>query len=337
VRTLARVTPRFLQRALVPLLLAAACGGQALDAGSDSPRGLLPVDARNQVILSNDGCGNWQGLYAVLFSNAGGPPLCGITVNASSYATDLNANLVAWQSLVSAARASGLRDIPDPVVSASSPLARPSDGNIDTTVPNRSDGAQAIVALSARFSLPYRPVVVVVGGRLTDVADAYLIDPTVTERVVVVAALGALSTGGAGAVMGSPNGELDPWADAIVAQKFRYIQVSAFYDPTTDIPTSRLGDLPQNPLGDLVASLQPSVTATLSQADQVSILAVGLPAFVTAVAEVAQDPTVAFSSTTGPSLVPHPDGSNWLVTSIDSASANARLWEMLQDPKTFGQ
>jgi len=330
--TLPRLRP-FAVRAIGGLLLLAGCG-QTLDAGSDT-HGLLPVDQRNQVVISNDGCGNWQGLYAVLFSNSGGPPLAGITVNASGYAADLGANFSAWQNLVTAARSSGLQGIPDPIMSVSSPLVRPADGNIDTTTPNRSAGAQAIVDLSARFSLPYRPMVVAVGGRLTDVADAYLIDPTVTDRVVVIAALGSLAT--KGGVMGAPNGELDPWADAVVVAKFRYVQVSQFYDPTTDVPSSLLASLPMNPLGELVAAQQPAVTNMMNQADQVSVIPLGLPSFVTAVERVSPDPTVAFSPTIGPSLVPDANGHIWLVSGVDSALANARLAQMLQDPTIFGR
>ena len=51
--------------------------------------------------------------------------------------------------------------------------------------------------MSASLSLPYRPLVVVTGGRLTDVADAYLMDPTVTERVVVVSSMGSTTDTGA--------------------------------------------------------------------------------------------------------------------------------------------
>ena len=46
--------------------------------------------------------------------------------------------------------------------------------------------------------------------------------------------------------MGIPNGEMDPWADTIVAGRFRYVQVSAFYDQLTDVtggPT-RVSHLP---------------------------------------------------------------------------------------------
>jgi hypothetical protein len=47
--------------------------------------------------------------------------------------------------MVDAARRSGLRDIPEPVASGSSSLVRPSDGNIESTVPNGSEGARFIV------------------------------------------------------------------------------------------------------------------------------------------------------------------------------------------------
>jgi hypothetical protein len=332
--TLTRVPIPF-RSVIAPLLLAVACSGQTLDVGADSPRGPLPVDERNPVILNNDNYDdNWQGVYAVLFANAGGPSLMGIIINGSAYAPDINGSLADWKALVAAARASGMRNLPDPIASQGSPLARPSDGNIASTVPNRSAGALLIVETSARLNLPYRPLVVVTGGRLTDVADAYLIDNTVAERVVVVSSLGSVtSTGG---VMGAPNGDLDPWADWIVAQKFRYVQVSTFYDQTTDITPSQLSSLPQNAFGAFIANQQPAVEQILTRADHVSIIAVGLPQFVVGVEQVAQDPTGAFDTTIGPSLVPDANGHVWLVTGVDGALATARLWQMLQDPHTFG-
>ncbi len=332
---LTRVMPILLRLVVAPLLLAVACGGQTLDVGADSPRGLLPVDERNPVILSNDNYDdNWQGVYAVLFANAGGPSLMGIIINGSAYAPDTDGSLADWKALVAAARASGMRNLPDPIASQGSPLARPSDGNIDSTVPNRSTGALLIVETSARLNLPYRPLVVVTGGRLTDVADAYLIDNTVAERVVVVSSLGSVTR--AGGVMGAPNGDLDPWADWIVAQKFRYVQVSTFYDQTTDITPAQLSSLPQNEFGTFVANQQPAVEQILTRADHVSIIAVGLPQFVVGVEQVAPDPAGAFDATTGPTLVPDANGHVWLVTGVDGALATARLWQMLQDPHTFG-
>ena len=192
------------------LALGAAVAGcsETRDLGSSAPHGLLPVDERNPVVLLNDGAyDNWQGEYAVLLSSSGGPKLAGIVVTTQPAWPDIDANLAGWQGLVAAARQSGISDLPDPIESPSSLLTRPANDDIASTTPNDSAGAQFINSVSARLSLPYRPLVVATGARLTDIADAYLIDPTVTERVVVVSSLG--QTTASGGIMEGPNGELE--------------------------------------------------------------------------------------------------------------------------------
>ena len=261
------------------VLAASGCGG-TLDAGHDEPHGPLLVDERNPVIIENDTASdNWMGEYAVLLSNTGGPRIAGIVICASNYWPDLDANVMGWTEFVTAARASGFKDIPDVTASAGAPLTAPADGKIDSTMPNRSSGAQKIIDLSRVLSLPWRPVVVLVGTRLTDLADAYLVDPTVVDRLVVVAALGSLDA--PKALMTGPNGDLDPWADWIVAHRFKYVQVSAFYDQTADVTTAKLGSLPQNPFGDWMAAKQPKISTNGLAADQVTVLAASLSGFVT--------------------------------------------------------
>jgi len=284
------------------------------------------------VIIANDSAtDNWTGEYAMLLANSGGPPLAGIIVNASSYWTDLTANVNVWNQMVAAARASGLRNIPDATPSASNLLVRPADGTIESTTPNNSDGAKLIRDLSAQLSLPSRPLVVVTGSRLTDVADAYLLDHTVADRVVVVSSLGA-ATG-----MGWPNGELDPWADWIVGERFRYIQINGYYDQTTgDVTKSNTSNLPSNAFGMWMAAKLPTVLQIPMSSDQIGVLAVGVPTFVTAVSHAVVDPSAAFDSTTGPPLVGRANGSAWVVPTCDGAMAGDRLWKMLLDPHTFG-
>jgi hypothetical protein len=305
-----------------------ACSG-TLDAGSDRPHGLLPVDERNPIVISNDGpLDNWQGEYALLLANAGGPQLEGIVVNASAAWPDIDSNIADWREMVAAARASGMRGVPDPIASISQPLERPADGNIDATVPNRSEGARFIVDAAERTSQPYRPLVVATGGRLTDIADAYLLDHTLPERVVIVSSLGSLSA--EGATMSNPNGEMDPWADTIVVEKFRYIQVSAYYDQTTDVPSSRLGELPNHAFGAWMTAKQPSIWNLPEASDQVSVLAAGLPAFVLEVQRVS--PTLGDS----PTLGTDPAGNAWLVTRSDGALATTRFGQWLLAPATWG-
>jgi len=292
------------------------------------------VGAENPVILSNDGAyDNWQGEYAVLLAHAGGPALAGIIVSAGGMWSDVDANVSGWQTLVTRARESGLPNVPDPLRSASQPLERPSDDVIESTVANRSDGALFIVDTSSRLSRPGLPVVVATGGRLTDVADAYLVDPTVADRIVVVASLGTgFSDGERVARMGIPNGEMDPWANFIVAARLRYVQVSAYYDQRTDVVAGQTAELPDNALGTWMRDKQPMILDTPVASDQVGVLALGLPTFVRAVVRV----TPSGWDGNARELAPDPGGTAWLVTESDGDAATAHLWRLLLDPATFG-
>jgi len=317
------------------LALAAMSCAETRNLGSSAPHGLLPVDERNPIVLANDGADdNWQGEYAIVLANSGGPKLAGIVVNTSAPWPDLDANIAGWRGLVAAASASGFGGIPDPTASIGPALVRPASGNIDDTAPNRSEGARLIVDTSARLSLPYRPLVVVTGGRLTDVADAYLIDRTVAERVVVVSSLG--TTTASGGAMAAPNGEMDPWADAIVTARLRFVQVSAFYDQLTDVPASRLSELPANPFGAWIAAKQPKIWGLAQAADQVAVAAVGVPSFATEVVRVSATALVGAGATAGPDLVANPNGAAWLVTQNASAEATGRFWKAMLGPTTLG-
>jgi hypothetical protein len=154
------------------------------------------------------------------------------------------------------------------------------------------------------------------------------VDPTVAERVVVVSSLGIASASGAG--MGLPNGDHDPWADKIVVERFRYVQVSAFYDQLTDVPAERLAELPDNPLGAWIASKQPNLWGWAPASDQVSVLAAAWPEFVTGV-ERASPMSLAADAEVGPDLLLDPAGSLWLVTGCEGVAATERFWEVLLD------
>lgn len=307
------------------------CSGER-NLGSSSPHGLLPVDERNPILLMNDGLeDNWQGEYAILLASSGGPKLAAIVVGTSPNYPEIGKNMIAWGDLVQQAHDSGLSEIPLPMPSDAAKLVRPANGQleaqIEATVPNSSPGARKIVDLSKELSLPYRPLVVVTGGRLTDVADAYLIDPTVVERTVVVSSLGsATATGG---TMSDPNGEMDPWADVIVTSKFRFVQVSAYYDQLLDVPASRIPELPDNALGRWIEMKQPKVWDLPKAADQVAVLAVGLPTFAAAVDRVSAA-ALAADSTVGPELLSGPDGASWLVRRSNGAEAGKRFWQALK-------
>jgi len=312
--------------ALLLTLSALSCS-ETRNLGSSSPHGLLPVDERNPILLTNDGVyDNWQGEYAILLASSGGPRLAGIVIGTSPNLPKIEENIAGWRGLVEAAQESGLTDIPYPMPSIGAKLVRPANGQFEATTPNHSEGARLIVDLSRQLSLPYRPLVVVTGGRLTDVADAFLIDPTVAQRTVVVSSLGSLTA--SGGAMADPNGEMDPWADAIVTARFRFVQVSAFYDQLMDVPSSRFHELPANPLGQWIQAKQPQVWDLPKASDQVAVLAVGDPAFALEVDRVSAAPLPA-NGTAGPDLISTPDGPAWLVTQCDGAKAAERFWQAL--------
>jgi hypothetical protein len=80
-----------------------------------------------------------------------------------------------------------------------------------------------------------------------------------------------------------------------------------------------------------------SVLQVAMSADQIGVLAVGVPPFVTSVTRAVIDPAAAFDATTGPPLLPQAQGSIWVVPTCDASMASDRLWKMLLDPHTFGE
>jgi len=332
-----RAAPRWPRRcarwwALPALALLALGCQETLDAGHNR-HGLLPIDERNPVILlQDDWSGDWLGEYAVLLAHTGGPPLAGIVITTTPPWGSQGINVSGWNDLVKAAKSSGLTDVPDVTPGTGMPLVRPHDGEILSTTANNSEGAKLIVNASRKWATAWRPVVVACGTSLTEVADAYLIDQSVADRVVVVAAMGsyAAPTG----KMGAPNGDFDPWADWIVAQKFRFVQASAYYDQTSDVATADFPSLPANALGQRFMTKLPNIIPIASASDQVALLVFALDDFAIAAQQSAPDLTAAFDSTQGPPLIPDPNGNAWVVTQVKGSRAKSRLWDMLLD--SFG-
>ena len=170
---------------------------------------------------------------------------------------------------------------------------------------------------------------------LTNLADAYLIDHSVVDRVVVVATLGEL--GNPNATMNGPNGDLDPWAGWIVAQKYRYVQVSAYYDQTGDVldaDLNRLAAERARRLDDGTSS--PRFTRSRRRPIRSRCWPWRCRSSWSRVQRSSPDTSVAFDDMQGPPLRPDDAGNAWVVTKIDAPLAATHLWEMLTNPTTFG-
>jgi len=115
------------------------------------------------------------------------------------------------------ARGIGWSHIPDHVSGSQVNLIRPRSGHVDDTRPIASAGSLLVVE-EARKATPEQPLVLVMGGPLTLAADAYLIDRSIADRLLVMWLGGGLND------MGGYNGWADPWAAYIVITHLRLMQ-----------------------------------------------------------------------------------------------------------------
>ncbi len=145
------------------------------------------------------------------------------------------------RELLRAARASGLRHIPDPVAGATQALVRPADGRIEGTAFQRSPGSDRIVAEARKASIK-QPLLVFCGGPCTTVASAFLTDPSITERMIVFQVDG-----------GAYNGQ-DGWAWEIVKLRCRFANWARgyFWDKIGTWKPEPFAALPSNPLCNLL-------------------------------------------------------------------------------------
>lgn len=305
-----------------------SCSGR-LDAGSDTPHGKLPVDERSALVMVNDGPrDNWHGEYAVILAATERLRLVEIVVDGTNIYPEIESNVDGFRRLIQAARDSGIDNLPDPTASISSLLVKPSSGVIEDTMPNRSEGARLILSAAERYGSDVHPLVIATGGPLTDVADAYLMDPSLPERAVVVSSLG--TSDDAGTRAGGPNGNVDVWATTIVTNRMRFVQVNGYYDQLQDLPEARVPELPQNAFGAWMAEKRPDILDLVSACDQVSVMAAALPWFATSVTRMRAEPGDDI-----PLLAPDPTGQIWHVASADTDRARSEFWAALQDPATF--
>jgi len=115
--------------------------------------------------------------------------------------------------------------IPRATLGSSKSLKKPASGIATETRSERSDAARQILA-AAKTATPSKPLLVLCQGSMRDVACAWLMDPSIADRVVVA---GDRKWANAerrirGRAYGPPRS--DPWAFEIVATHFRCLLVN---------------------------------------------------------------------------------------------------------------
>jgi len=137
------------------------------------------------VVITNDFCGDADGLYALahqlLCTSADVRGIVGTHLGGQTPWSAQGKMTATELSVKRAEEVVGLLGMQGKVriaAGAESPLA-------DAKVPIASEGARLIVE-EARKCSPEQPLYVTVGASLTDVASAWLMDPSIADRIIVV-------------------------------------------------------------------------------------------------------------------------------------------------------
>ena len=156
------------------------------------------------------------------------------------YLYKLQQGMETARKAVDIARRSGLKNIPAPVAGCDRVFVRPQSGKIEETKVVISKGGELIVA-EAKKASPEKPLLVFVGGPLNTVANAYLMDTSIAERMIVFMT-----------DLRGYNGK-DKWANYIVAKRCKLVNYGAHIwwpqRPQPPVmPLERFDDLPKNEL-----------------------------------------------------------------------------------------
>jgi hypothetical protein len=227
------------------------------------------------------------------------------------------------------ARQSGLRHIPDPIRGPDRHLAPPSSGRIEDTMPLDSDGSRLVVS-AAREATPEQPLLVVACTGLTLPADAYLLDPSIADRIIV------LWLGGHEGDMACYGGWSDGWAAYIALERLCMYQFPPFRcDPVT--PKRRMqAELPPCPFRDwMLGKAIPRDQGGPRDADAPPIISIVRQDFVLRAQPVAFGGWIDKEGHQVPRYRHDPQGTSRVVTLADRRVATAAWWAALTDPAVY--
>jgi hypothetical protein len=178
----------------------------------------VPFDHRNPVLYDNDDHRDvYTDEYLFALASAGSIDLKGIITTYSADRVEYDLFIKGRQEIINMARESGFTNLPDATAGPYVPLQRPATNRIEDTQPLNSDGGRIIVE-AALQATKKRPLVIIAGGQLTAIADAYLQNPEIADKIIVSGIFGARDK--------TYNAGLDSWAWAIVLSKFRCLSIS---------------------------------------------------------------------------------------------------------------
>lgn len=288
----------------------------------------LPYNRENPIVYDNDEVVDvYTDDYVMALASAGEIDLRGmITLSSDPKKREDRAMGVRF------ARAAGFRNIPDPIWSPKG-LARPPSDRVEDTRPLGSEAARLIVSEANRAQAE-KPVVIIVGGPLTAVADAYLLDPSIAKKIVV-AWLGGTTTD-----MADYNGWADSWAAYIVLQRLRLVQFPAwatgkFAAPV--VPKARLYELPESELRQWMIDKQMATNPLPDDRDADAPPAIALMRddYVQEVKRVSFSHWVTRNNREQPAFKEDENGTALVVTKASRRVATEEWWRAMNNPAAW--
>ena len=182
----------------ISLCIAAALTGFSLLAQPPQGGGQRPQGGprpqmhggRVSVIVDNDLCGDGDGLFhlfhQLLCNSSNIRGIVGAHVGARSQAWGQSAGEGAARNNaeISVSRANDIIDIVGKTGQITVKAGAPGP-MVDTKTPIESEGAKLIIE-EAKKASPERPLYLLFGGPLTDIASAWLMDPSISKNVILV-------------------------------------------------------------------------------------------------------------------------------------------------------
>lgn len=311
--------------------------------GIHSQAVVLPYDHTNPAIYVKDDAINcYTDDYMMALASAGDIILVGMVTSSSVAPFNHMVTSEDYERFVAQraegirhARNSGFRNIPDPVRGPKGHLEKPASGKIEATQPIGSEGSWLVVN-EARKTTPAKPLLLVVGTGLTVAADAYLLDPSIADKVVV-AWLGGRASG-----MADYDGWSDAWAAFVVLQKLSLVQFPA-WQAEPHVPKSKLTELPDTALRRWMISKQHSHWKTPTGQLQPGSSDGDAPPAISMMRKdyVMQASRVSFRRWTInhghelPVFKKDPNGRALVVTCADGRVATEEWWRALKNPAAY--
>jgi hypothetical protein len=224
---------------------------------------------------------------------------------------------------IAAARDAGFAGVPDNTPGTwGAPMVKPASGLIADTARIPSAGADLIVA-QAKLASREVPLVIVSGGPITTLADAYLKDPSITQTMVVSWLAGTLKTEGTTQQLSLTTnyGVADPWAAEIVLRNFRVFIYPADLDPPIVTECRIASDIPPSPLRELL--FQSGYFQSGRDGDGAPAVTINYPAYMKRYTRISMAPT-------GLETVENQMGNIWLLLQGDAQAGGEEFFRELR-------